>query len=208
LTKFQIKLFSNQSNDSHPSSCSLRIDFDSKEEDRQANLEEVFLNKIYISQYPLLSCTEFSECQECAFHFEGETKREKCSVKLKEKEGYDLVWAFKNVTLNKLDSIIVNLIKTSMTEGPSLNQTEEPLSNQCESFCDKGEYLDFNQTCKNCNEKCLTCSGPSHNNCLTCASPLIFDDDKNICATACESRKYSYINGAVRKCVSNCFGKL
>lgn len=62
------------------------------------------------------------------------------------------------------------------------------------------EYYD-NGHCHACHSICETCNGPTENDCLTCASPLLRKNNK--CVSACDDGYYMEA-GICAKCLHTC----
>lgn len=62
------------------------------------------------------------------------------------------------------------------------------------------EYYD-NGHCHACHSTCETCNGPTENDCLTCASPLLRKNNK--CVSTCDDGYYMEA-GICAKCLHTC----
>jgi hypothetical protein len=71
-------------------------------------------------------------------------------------------------------------------------------STTCVATCPTDLYFPYIQApdpreCRACHANCLTCSGPTNNNCLTC-NPLKYAWGATTCYDACPSNSYSSEN--------------
>ncbi|EGR31614.1 zinc finger lsd1 subclass family protein, putative [Ichthyophthirius multifiliis] len=57
---------------------------------------------------------------------------------------------------------------------------------QCLQECPLNTYLLNNSQCVACNVNCISCKGPSDQDCLICAFELVFDPLQNQCSTQCQ----------------------
>ncbi len=71
-------------------------------------------------------------------------------------------------------------------------------------ICASGSYL-FNSICYPCSSTCLTCNGPTNNQCLTCVAPGTFPVN-GVCnsGSGCPSGNYLSQNGQCLPCFTNC----
>ncbi|KAL4461137.1 hypothetical protein ABPG73_001250 [Tetrahymena malaccensis] len=79
-------------------------------------------------------------------------------------------------------------------------------SKQCVQ-CDleNKQYLTDDKKCDDCSEKCLTCSGPNKDNCLTCVKDTYFQEDTNECGECkIDNKQYLDNQNKCRKCHESC----
>ncbi|XP_055634461.1 furin-like protease 2 isoform X2 [Toxorhynchites rutilus septentrionalis] len=66
--------------------------------------------------------------------------------------------------------------------------------------CDESEYYE-NGHCHSCHSTCETCTGPTEHECLTCASPLLLQNQR--CVNECDDGYYMEV-GVCAKCLHTC----
>uniref|UniRef100_A0A182N4U3 EGF-like domain-containing protein n=1 Tax=Anopheles dirus TaxID=7168 RepID=A0A182N4U3_9DIPT len=66
--------------------------------------------------------------------------------------------------------------------------------------CDESEYFE-NGHCHPCHSTCETCTGPTENECLTCASSLLLQGQR--CVNVCDEGYYMEV-GVCAKCLHTC----
>ncbi|CAF1326941.1 unnamed protein product [Adineta steineri] len=77
-------------------------------------------------------------------------------------------------------------------------------NDQCVEKCPNGYYLKDKQ-CFKCNPLCDTCSGPSEDDCQSCAIGFIFNDKQKKCLSTCPNGNYFDKDDKLCKlCTDNC----
>ncbi|KAL4493949.1 hypothetical protein ABPG72_021966 [Tetrahymena utriculariae] len=80
----------------------------------------------------------------------------------------------------------------------------QKITNSCEKACNKNQYSDISDsTCKYCDSSCLSCSGPSTNQCISCQGQTFLY--QNQCISKCPDGYYQDIsNNKCSQCNSSC----
>lgn len=88
------------------------------------------------------------------------------------------------------------------------------LSEVCSLSCENSQYKDVDQRlCKSCDISCLTCSGPSESDCLSCSESLYHEKggkEAGKCSAVCPSPLFSshLTNFCVDTCPLNYWGNI
>jgi len=79
-------------------------------------------------------------------------------------------------------------------------------TNQCTNLCPLiSQYYDKSlKTCKDCNNTCLTCSGPAYNQCLSCFPAFYYFPSATTCGSICPILGYYIKNNLCETCDSTC----
>ncbi|EAR90505.2 zinc finger lsd1 subclass family protein (macronuclear) [Tetrahymena thermophila SB210] len=81
----------------------------------------------------------------------------------------------------------------------------EPTSNQCLQNCNSNQYPDTNSiSCKQCDNSCLTCDGPSTSNCKSCIQGLFLQSKQ--CLSKCDDSYFVLSSTNIcQKCDATCY---
>lgn len=63
-------------------------------------------------------------------------------------------------------------------------------------------YDNMSKSCKNCSSDCMSCSGPSYDDCTTCHAPLVLF--QQICVMNCPAGLYPNQDSICTACQSQC----
>ncbi|EAR90494.3 zinc finger lsd1 subclass family protein (macronuclear) [Tetrahymena thermophila SB210] len=79
-----------------------------------------------------------------------------------------------------------------------------PISNECVYTCNSNQYPDPNSVqCKPCDQKCMTCNGPSATQCTSCVNGLFLEN--NQCVQQCSQSYFVQQNTNIcQQCDSSC----
>lgn len=90
-------------------------------------------------------------------------------------------------------------ICTACRDNWTMNKKAKCIANGSNN-CDESEYYE-NGHCHSCHSTCETCTGPTDHECLTCASPLLLQNQR--CVNECDEGYYMEV-GVCAKCLHTC----
>ncbi|EAT45948.1 AAEL002793-PA [Aedes aegypti] len=90
-------------------------------------------------------------------------------------------------------------ICTACRDNWTMNKKAKCIANGSNN-CDESEYYE-NGHCHSCHSTCETCTGPTEHECLTCASPLLLQNQR--CVNECDEGYYMEV-GVCAKCLHTC----
>ncbi|CAF3855729.1 unnamed protein product [Adineta steineri] len=141
-------------------------------------------------------CNKENRCKECdgskGYHFQGEYCVPTCPLKTFQLNTHCESCQYPCETCTNLTSCLTCSEKLYL------------FNDQCVEICPNGYYLKDKQ-CLKCNPMCDICSGPSEDDCQSCAIGFIFNDKQNKCLSTCPNGNFfSKDDKLCKLCTDNC----